>query len=150
MHYWNKFYEILNCIWYIRRCLKLDCFTSTKRPPDFARLINNFIIIYHNYSGMTVKAVYIPIIIPNNRIPFSPIMFLQLCTPGTVYKLLNFRLKCLHLPFISVTQYSHDFSTLLLTHVLFTITFLCHTAHLRSNFPPYIPTYGILNRHDPL
>ena len=139
-----------NVIYHTRRCLKLDCFTSTKWPPDFAWLINNFIIIYHNYSGMTVKAVYIPIIIPNNRIPFSTIMFLQLCTPGTVYKLLNFRLKCLHLPFISVTQYSHDFSTLLLTHVLFTITFLCHTAHLRSNFPPYIPTYGILNRHDPL
>ena len=140
MHYWNKFYEILNCIWYIRRCLKLDCFTSTKRPPDFARLINNFIIIYHNYSGMTVKTVYIPIILvhnilwhyfdpaifsskllnqqqpiwckqwgqidnsetvtsaiklnlinltPKNRIHFSPIMFLLLCTQWTVYKLLN-------------------------------------------------------------
>jgi len=48
---------------HIRRCLKLDCFTSTNWPPDFARLINTCIIIYNNNSGMTVKTVYIPIIL---------------------------------------------------------------------------------------
>jgi len=50
-----------NVISYIRRCLKLDCFTSTKWPADFARLINNCIIIYNNNYGMTVKTTYIPI-----------------------------------------------------------------------------------------
>ena len=39
---------------------------STKRPPDFARLINNCIIIYNNNSGKTVKTVYIPIILLPN------------------------------------------------------------------------------------
>ena len=132
-----------NVIYHIRRCLKLDCFTSTKWLPDFAWLINNCIIIYNSNSGMTVKTVYIPIILlPNilrhyfdaafllkplkstaaytvinvnnevklkiqklasqplnslniinltlkNRISFSPIMFLLLCIPWTVYKLFN-------------------------------------------------------------
>ena len=55
-----------NVIYHIRRCLKLDCFTPTKWPPDFARLNNNFIIIYNNYFGMTVKTEYIPnILVPN-------------------------------------------------------------------------------------
>jgi len=111
--------------------------------PDLAWLINSCIIIYNNNSGMTVKTVYIPIILlssilwhyfdaacllktlksttaysvidvnnedkltiqklarqpsnslniinltPKNRIPFSPIMFLLLCTPWTVYRLFN-------------------------------------------------------------
>jgi len=123
-----------NVIYHIRRCPKLDCFTSTQWPPYFARFINNCIIIYNNNSVMTVKTVYIPIILlpntsdtmlmqhfssnlkstaahlvinvnneakltiqklasqtsnslniinltPHNRIPFSPIMFLLLCTP---------------------------------------------------------------------
>ena len=43
-----------------KESLKLDCFTSTKWPPDVARLIKIVIIIYHNYSGMTVKTVYLP------------------------------------------------------------------------------------------
>ena len=127
-----------NVIYHIRRC-----FMSTKWPPDFARLINNCIIIYNNNSGMTVKTVYIqtnvlPNILwhycdaafllkpfkstaaysvidvnnevkltiqklaiqpsnalniinltPKNRIPYSPIMFLLLCTPWTVYRLFN-------------------------------------------------------------
>ena len=60
-----------NVVYHIRRCLKLDCFTSTKWPPDFARLINNFIIIYHNNSRMTVKAVYIP-----NELLYQTIAFL--------------------------------------------------------------------------
>jgi len=34
-----------NVICHIRRCLKLDCLTSTKWPPGFAQLINNCIII---------------------------------------------------------------------------------------------------------
>ena len=67
------FYHIRNIIcitvyviYHIMRCLKLDCFTSTKWSPDFARLNNNFIIIYHNNSGMTVKTLYIPIILVPN------------------------------------------------------------------------------------
>ena len=48
-----------NVVYHIRRCLKLDCFTSTKWPPDFALLNSNFIIIYHNYFGMTVKTEYL-------------------------------------------------------------------------------------------
>jgi len=55
-----------NVIYHIRRCLISDCFTSTKWPPDFARLINNCIIIYKNNSGMTVQPVYIPIILLPN------------------------------------------------------------------------------------
>ena len=39
---------------------------STKWPPDYARLINNCVIIYNNNSGMTVKNVYIPIILLPN------------------------------------------------------------------------------------
>ena len=39
-----------NVINRIRRCLKLDCFRSTKWPPDLSRLINNCIIIYNNNS----------------------------------------------------------------------------------------------------
>ena len=124
-----------NIIYHIRRCLKLDCITSTKWPSGFAQLINNCIIVYNNNSWMTVKTVYIPIILlpnillhyfdaafllkplkstaaysvtdvnnevkltiqelagqlsyslniinltPKNRIPFSPIMYLLLCTP---------------------------------------------------------------------
>ena len=55
--------NVINHIW---RCLKLDCFTSTQWRPDFARLINNCIIIYNKNSGMTVKTVYIPIcLLPN-------------------------------------------------------------------------------------
>ena len=50
-----------NVIYHIRRC-----FMSTKWPPDFARLINNCIIIYNNNSGMTVKTVYIPILLIQN------------------------------------------------------------------------------------
>ena len=68
----NKFYYIYhirvteNVINHIWRCLKLDCFTSTQWRPDFARLINNCIIIYNKNSGMTVKTVYIPIcLLPN-------------------------------------------------------------------------------------
>jgi len=55
-----------NVIYHIRRCIKWDCFTSTKWPPDFARLINNRNIIYNNNSGMTVKTVYITIILLPN------------------------------------------------------------------------------------
>ena len=132
-----------NVIYHIWICLKLDCFTSTKWPPAFARLVNNCIVIYSNNSWDTVKTVYIPIslipqilwhyfdgafllkplklkvahsvidvnyevkltfrklasqpsnslniinLIPKNRIAFSPIVFLLLCTPWTVYKLFN-------------------------------------------------------------
>jgi len=54
-----------NVIYHIR-CLKLDCFTSTKWLPDFTQLINYCIIIYNNNSGMTVKTVYIQInLLPN-------------------------------------------------------------------------------------
>ena len=53
-------------IYHIRRCRNLALFFVQKWPPDFAWLINNFIIIYHNYSGMTVKTVYIPIILVPN------------------------------------------------------------------------------------
>ena len=55
-----------NVIYHIWRCLILDCFTSTKWPPDFARLINNCIIIYNNNSGMTAKTMYITIILLPN------------------------------------------------------------------------------------
>ena len=126
-----------------KQMFKIRHFTSTKWPPDFARLINHCIIIYNNNSGMTVKPVYIQIILlpnilwhfvdaaflikplestaaysvfdvnkevnltiqklasqpsnslnivnlaPNNRIPFSSIMFFLLCTPWIVYKLFN-------------------------------------------------------------
>ena len=55
-----------NVINRIRRCLKLDCFTSTKWQPDLSRLMNNCNIIYNNYSGMSVNTVIIPIILfPN-------------------------------------------------------------------------------------
>jgi len=39
---------------------------STKWPPDYARLINNCVIIYNNNFGMTVTIVYIPIILLPN------------------------------------------------------------------------------------
>jgi len=66
-----------NVIYHIRRRLKLDCFTSTKWPPEFARLINNCIIIYNNNSGMTVKTVYISIILlPNILWHYFDVAFL--------------------------------------------------------------------------
>ena len=43
---------------------------SKIRPPEFARLINDCIIIYNNHSGMTVKTVYISIILLPN-IPWN-------------------------------------------------------------------------------
>jgi len=55
-----------NVIYHIRICLNLDRFTSTQWPADCARLINNCIIIYNNNSGVTVKSVYIPIILLTN------------------------------------------------------------------------------------
>ena len=55
-----------NVIYHVRRWLKLECFTSTKWPPDLARFINNCNIIYNNNSGMTVKTVFIPIILLSN------------------------------------------------------------------------------------
>ena len=153
-----------NVIYHIRRCLKLDCFASTKWPPDLAWLINNCIIIFNNNSGMTIKTVYIPIILlPNilwhyfdaafllkplkstsnslniinltlkNRIPFSPITFLLLYTPRTVY---NYRLNCLHFSPFTLVNTTHMISpspTYFFTRVLFTIAFTCHTAHLRSS-----------------
>ena len=67
--YFYYFYHIcylIRVICHIRRCLKLDCFTSTKWSPYFARLTNNCNIIYTNNSGMTVKTVYISTIsLPN-------------------------------------------------------------------------------------
>jgi len=45
---------------------KTRLFHVNKWPPDFTRLNNNFIIIYHTYFGVTVKTEYIPIILfPN-------------------------------------------------------------------------------------
>jgi len=45
---------------------KIRLFQVNKMAPDITRLINNCIIIYNNNSGMTVKTVYIPmILLPN-------------------------------------------------------------------------------------
>jgi len=45
---------------------RIRLFHITKWLSDFARLINNCIIIYNNNSGFTVKTVYIPIILLPN------------------------------------------------------------------------------------
>jgi len=45
---------------------KIRLFQVNKMAPDITRLINNCIIVYNNNSGMTVKTVYIPmILLPN-------------------------------------------------------------------------------------
>ena len=48
-HMRNNIHVTENIIYHIRRCLKLDCF----RSKYCARLINTYIIIYNNNSGMT-------------------------------------------------------------------------------------------------
>jgi len=80
-----------NVIYHIRRCLKLDCFTSTKWLPDFARLINNCIIIYNSNSGMTVKTVYIPIILLPNilRHYFDAAFLLKPLKSTAAYTVIN-------------------------------------------------------------
>ena len=65
-HIRNSIHVSENVIYHIRRCLKLDCVMSTKWPPEYARFINNCVIIYNNNFGMTVKNVYIPIILLPN------------------------------------------------------------------------------------
>ena len=45
---------------------KIRLFHVNKMAARFARLINHYIIIYNNNSGMTVKPVYIPIILLPN------------------------------------------------------------------------------------
>ena len=42
---------------------ELDCFTTTKWSPCLARLMNIFIFIYHNNSGMTLKLCAFQIIL---------------------------------------------------------------------------------------
>ena len=45
---------------------KIRLFQINKIAPDITWLINNCIIIYNNNSGMTVKTVYIPILLLRN------------------------------------------------------------------------------------
>ena len=47
---------------------KTRLFRATQWPPYFDWLNNNFIIIYHTYSGMTVKTEYIPTILVLNNL----------------------------------------------------------------------------------
>ena len=84
-------YKAENVIYHIRKCLKLDCFTSTKWPPDFARLNNNFIIIYHYYFGMTFKTEYIPITLVSNILwhYFDAVFLLQNLKSTAAYSVID-------------------------------------------------------------
>ena len=68
-HIRNNIRVTENVIYHIRRCLKLDRFTVSRQQNGrqiFSRLINSCMIIYNNNSGMTIKTVYIPILLPPN------------------------------------------------------------------------------------
>jgi len=65
-----------NVIYHIRRYQKLDCLTSTKWPPDFARLNNNFISIYHNYFGMSLNWIHTNYFSPKYPLKYFDAAFL--------------------------------------------------------------------------